>query len=450
MVKKPHVLILPYPAQGHINPMLQFAKRLVYKGVDATLVNTISISNSTKADPTSHIAVETISDGFDEGGQMAAESTEAYLKSLQKVGSQTLADLIKRLADSSRPVRAVIYDGFLPWVLDVAKLCGVLAVVFFTQSCAVNSVYYHVNRGLLQVPLAKPRVSLPGLPELEATDTPSFVHVYGSYPAWARVVLNQFSNVDEADWVLFNTVYELEKEAADWLSKRWNFGTVGPTVPSLYLDRRLEDDKDYGVNLFKPSTAICMSWLNDKHNGSVVYVSFGSAAELGVDQMEEVACALKGSGYHFLWVVRATEQAKLPAGFLEETSEKGLVVTWCPQLEVLSHKSTGCFVTHCGFNSVLEALSLGVPMVAVPQWTDQPTNAKFVEDVWGVGIRAQREKEGIVKREVLEGCIKEVMVGDKGEGMRKNANKWKKLATEAVDEGGSSDKNIDEFVAKLM
>ncbi|GKU97874.1 hypothetical protein SLEP1_g10952 [Rubroshorea leprosula] len=193
-----------------------------------------------------------------------------------------------------------------------------------------------------------------------------------------------------------------------------------------------------------------MSWLNDKHNGSVVYVSFGSAAKLGVDQMEEVAWALKGSGYHFLWVVRATEQAKLPAGFLEETSEKGLVVTWCPQLEVLSHKSTGCFVTHCGFNSVLEALSLGVPMVAVPQWTDQPTNAKFVEDVWGIGIRAQREKEGIVKREVLEGCIKEVMVGEKGEGVRKNANKWKKLATEAIDEGGSSDKNIDEFVAKLM
>ena len=103
-------------------------------------------------------------------------------------------------------------DGFLPWALDVAKQFGIPSAVFFTQSCAVSSVYYHVNRGLLQLPLPGPPVSLPGLPPLQASEFPSLVCLYGSYPVWFDVVVNQFSNVDGADWVLFNIFYELEKE----------------------------------------------------------------------------------------------------------------------------------------------------------------------------------------------------------------------------------------------
>ena len=133
--------------------------------------------------------------------------------------------------------------------------------------------------------------------------------------------------------------------------------TIGPTIPSKYLDKRLEDDKDYGIHLFKPEIDICINWLNSKETGSVVYVSFGSLAALGEEQMQELALGLKKSNSYFLWVVRQTEQKKLPANFLEEASEKGLVVSWSPQLEVLAHKAVGCFMTHCGWNSTLEALS---------------------------------------------------------------------------------------------
>ncbi|KAL7172927.1 hypothetical protein ACSBR2_032405 [Camellia fascicularis] len=141
--------------------------------------------------------------------------------------------------------------------------------------------------------------------------------------------------------------------------------TIGPTIPSMFLDKRLQDDTEYGLSIFKPNTGTCMNWLEERPNGSVVYVSFGSLAELGVDQMEELAWGLGDSNYHFLWVVRSKEEAKLPKDFVRETSEKGLVVSWCPQLQVLAHKAVGCFVTHCGWNSTLEALSLGVPMVAM-------------------------------------------------------------------------------------
>ncbi|WRX10884.1 UDP-glucuronosyl/UDP-glucosyltransferase - like 10 [Theobroma cacao] len=234
------------------------------------------------------------------------------------------------------------------------------------------------------------------------------------------------------------------------MSKLWKLGTIGPTLPSMYLDKRIEDDKDYGVNLFKPDTGTCMSWLNGKPKGSVVYASFGSMAEVDVEQMREIAWGLKGSSCYFLWVVRESEEAKLPTKFMEETSEKGLVVRWCSQLEVLSHESVGCFLTHCGLNSVMEAMCLGIPMVAVPQWTDQITNAKFVEDIWEVGIKAQPDEKGIVKSQAIELSVKEIMEGEKGKEIKKNANKWKNLAREAIDEGGSSDKHINQFVADLF
>ena len=165
--------------------------------------------------------------------------------------------------------------------------------------------------------------------------------------------------------------------------------------------------------------------------------------------MLELALGLKRSNIYFLWVVRETEQNKLPSNFIEETSEKGLVVSWSPQLDVLAHRAVGCFMTHCGWYSTLEALSLGVPMIAMPQWTDQLTNAKFVVDVWQVGIRVSKDEKGIIRKEEIERCIREIMKGEKSMDIKNNSEKWKKLAKDAVDEGGSSDKNIDEFVAKL-
>ncbi|MCL7046238.1 hypothetical protein MKW94_015463 [Papaver nudicaule] len=167
--------------------------------------------------------------------------------------------------------------------------------------------------------------------------------------------------------------------------------------------------------------------------------------------MEEIAWGIRNSNYNFLWVVRASEEDKLPKNFVEETSEKGLVTRWCRQLEVLAHKAVGCFVTHCGWNSTLEGVSLGVPMVAMPQWTDQTTNAKCIEDVWRVGIRARTDDDkGMVDRQKVEESIKEVMEGERRQEIKKNAITLQDFAVEAVDEGGSSDMNIDEFVSEIL
>lgn len=217
-----HCLVLPYPAQGHINPMLQFSKRLVQRGVKVTLVTVVSNWKTMSNKNFTSIEVESISDGYDDGGYAAAESFEAYLDTFWRVGSQTLAELVQKLAGSGHPPDCVIYDAFLPWALDVAKKFGLLGATFFTQTCSTNNIYFHVYKKLLELPLSQTEYLLPGLPKLLAGDLPSFLNKYGSYPGFFDVVVNQFANIDKADWVLANTFYELEKGVSDffYISKK--------------------------------------------------------------------------------------------------------------------------------------------------------------------------------------------------------------------------------------
>lgn len=211
----------------------------------------------------------------------------------------------------------------------------------------------------------------------------------------------------------------------------------------------IQDEADNTLHMFNPNAA-CMDWLNERDNESVVYVAFGSVAQLNVEQMHELAWGLKQSDKYFLWVVRQSEESKLPKGFVEETLGKGLVVQWCSQLDVLAHEAIGCFVTHCGWNSSLEAISLGVPMVAVPRWSDQPTNAKYVADVWKMGVKAMANEKEMITRDVVDACIRDVINGENGKDLRINAKKWMLMAREAVKEGGSSDKWINQFVANIF
>lgn len=220
-------------------------------------------------------------------------------------------------------------------------------------------------------------------------------------------------------------------------------------MPSYYLDGRIEGDKGYGASLWKPLSGHCTKWLAAKPPRSVAYISFGSMVKLTSKQTEEIAHALMRSNVHFLWVVRDTERHQLPTEFVDATEHRGLVVSWCNQLEVLANGAVGCFVTHCGWNSTVEGLSLGVPMVAIPQWSDQMTDAKFIEEVWGVGVRCREDEFGVVRSEEVLFCLKEMMEGKKSDAVRRNARKWRDLAKEAVGGEGSSDKCIDEFVTRL-
>ena len=204
--RKAHCLVLAYPSQGHVNPLLQFCKRLEHHRIRTTLVTTRFFFNSIEK-LASSINLETISDGFDNGGMKEAESVEAYYDRFWKVGEKTLAELIENLSSSGNCVDCIVYDSILPWALDVAKRFGLVSAAFLTQTLAVHSFYYLVKKGKLQVPLLDDRICLGGLPELAPEDMPVFV-----YPVFRNLVVDQFPNVEKADWVLCNTFFELETE----------------------------------------------------------------------------------------------------------------------------------------------------------------------------------------------------------------------------------------------
>ncbi|VAH25638.1 unnamed protein product [Triticum turgidum subsp. durum] len=237
------------------------------------------------------------------------------------------------------------------------------------------------------------------------------------------------------------------EQEADYMQFKWRAKTVGPTLPSFYLDDdRLLSNKAYGFNLVS-STSSCMAWLDKQTPCSVLLASYGTVANLETTQLEELGHGLCNSGQPFLWVLRSNEADKLPQELHDKCNMKGLIVSFCPQLEVLVHKATGCFLTHCGWNSTTEAIATGVPMITIPQWADQPTTAKYVESAWGIGLRARRDEKGLVRREEVERCIKEVMGGEE---YKRNSSKWMQKAKEAMQEGGRSDKNIADFAAKYL
>ncbi|XP_057948723.1 UDP-glycosyltransferase 74B1 [Malania oleifera] len=442
-----HVIVVPYPSQGHINPILQFAKRLASKGAKATIATTRYTLASIRVP---NVRVESISDGFDDGGFGQAGGEHTFLEGFKTHGSRTLSDLILKFRYTESPVTCVVYDSFLPWALDVAKKHGAVGAAFFTNSAAVCSIFCLIHRGLVALPVKREKLPLvlPGMPPLEYPDLPSFVKRPESHPAYLAMKLGQYSNLEGADWVFANTFEDLEGQEAKGTSEYWPAALVGPMVPSAYLDGQIKGDKGYGASLWSPLSEECLEWLEQRPSHSVVYVSFGSMASLMPTQMEEIAWGLRDSGFPFLWVVKESERAKLPKGFANFVKEKGLIVTWCNQLEMLAHRAVGCFVTHCGWNSILEGFSTGVPMVAVPQWADQFTNAKFVAEIWGVGVRA-KEEEGVVRREQLVFCLKDVMEGERSKEIRRNVGKWRELAKRAVSDGGSSDKCINIFVEHL-
>ncbi|KAM3337641.1 mogroside IE synthase [Capsicum galapagoense] len=443
ITNKTHVLVLPFPVQGHINPMIQFSKRLVARGVKVTLLTIYSIGKNL---PKESSSINIVSFPYDES---APDNPDKSLEWFSTLVSKNLGAIVAKLSDTEYPVKVLVFDSFASWVIDLAHQLGLKGAAFFTQSCSLSAIYYHMDPETSEIPLDGSVVSLPSLPLLEKEDLPTFIYETDSYPALRALVFSQNNNFKKADWLFFNTFDALEKEVVDWIKSKCSIKTIGPTIPSMYLDKRLKEDREYGLSLFKPNDEICMNWLNSREIGSVAYVSFGSLASLGEQQMEELATGLMTSNCYFLWVVRATEENKLPEEFMSKAKEKGLVVNWCPQLDVLAHRAVGCFFTHCGWNSTLEALSLGVPMVAMPHWSDQPPNAKFISDVWQTGIRVKAGENGVVYRDEITRSIREVMEEDKGVMLKENAIKWKKLAKEAVDGGGSSDKNIEEFLSNL-
>ncbi|XP_059300300.1 UDP-glycosyltransferase 75C1 [Lycium ferocissimum] len=461
---QPHVLLVTFPAQGHINPSLQFAKRLIKLGIEVTFATSVfahrrmtKTAASTAPEGLNFVA---FSDGFDDGFKLDTDDAKRYMSEIRSRGSQTLKDIILKSSDEGRPVTSLVYTLLLPWAAEVAREHHIPCALLWIQPATVLDIYYYYFNGYedeMKSSTNDPNwcIQLPRLPLLKSEDLPSFLVASssklddGKYGSALPTFKEQLDTLDgeENPKVLVNTFDALEPEALKAIEK-YNLIGIGPLVPSSFFDGKDPLDSAFGGDLFQKSNDY-MEWLDSQPKSSIVYISFGSLLNLSRNQKEEIAKGLIEIKRPFLWVIRDQENVKEAEELscMMELEKQGKIVPWCSQLEVLTHPSLGCFVSHCGWNSTLESLSSGVPVVAFPHWTDQGTNAKLIEDVWKTGVRVKANEDGVVESEEIKRCIEIVMDGgEEGEEMRKNAKKWKELAGEALKEGGSSEMNLKAFV----
>ncbi|KAJ8774346.1 hypothetical protein K2173_011595 [Erythroxylum novogranatense] len=451
----PHVLLLSYPSQGHINPALHFAKRLVASGVHVTFATSIGGDRCMiKTTTAKALSFATFSDGYDEGFKQGA-GRDQYMVELKRRGSETVAQLILGASKTGDPFTFVVYCTLLPWAAKVAREYQLPSVLFWNQPAIVFAVYYYYFNGYgdyIKEKVDDPEFSLklPGLPSLSRLDLPYFFMPWNNYPFALPLFKEHLDVLDEETdpKVLVNTFDALECETLNSIDKYKLIG-IGPLIPSAFLGGKDLSDRSFGGDLFQGSKG-CVEWLNLKSESSVIYIAFGSISMLSKPQLGEMARALVDMDSPFLWVVRENEREEDKLSCRDALKELGMVVPWCSQVEVLSHKAIGCFLMHCGWNSTLESLAFGVPVVAFPQWADQFTNTQLIESVCKTGVRLKANEDGVVESEEIKRCLELVMGGgEEGNEIRRNAKRWKALATEASKEGSSSEQNIMAFLNEV-
>ncbi|CAO2185926.1 unnamed protein product [Urochloa humidicola] len=476
---EPHFLVVTYPAQGHINPARHLARRLL-RATGARVTVSTAVSAFRKmfpdaaakdtagggvADGEGYRDVAGVwyvpySDGYDGGFDSNVHDKTHYMDQVKLVGSRTLAAVLARLRDAGRPVTLAVYTLLLSWVADVAHAHGVPAALYWIQPASVLAAYFHFFRGTGGVdkdiaaaaddPSAP--ITVPGLPApLRIRDLPSFITSTDADDPYAFVAdmfreLVAMLGESPTTTVLANTFDAMEPDAVSSLREHGvDVIPVGPVISFLDGGAPPAAAAAKQNDLFRQDGKGYLEWLDAQAPGSVVYISFGSLSVMSERQIEEVARGMSESGRPFLWVLREdNRRAGAGTDAAALGGERGVVVGWCDQVRVLSHRAVGCFVTHCGWNSTLESVACGVPVVGVPQWTDQGTNAWLVERL-GVGIRAAvSDKDGVLEAGELRRCL-EFAASDM---VRAKAALWKEKACAAAAEGGSSEMNLRAFVAK--
>ncbi|KAJ8632558.1 hypothetical protein MRB53_025894 [Persea americana] len=469
--KKPHVVCVPCPAQGHIIPMMQLAKLLHSRGFLITFVNTDfshkHLLRSRGADSLECLdgfRFETIYDGLSSLGE-AMEDPVGFTKSIEENSVSSFRDLLTKLhhpSDGSR-VTCIIADAIMTYTLKIAEELGIPEVLFCSNSACGQMAYFHyqelIRRGL--VPLKdESYISngyldttidwIPGMRNMRLRDLPSFIRTTDPNEFFLNLHRDRAQIALKASLIIFNTFDDLELEVLHAMRSMFppRIYTIGPLSLQcrLMTDSRLNSIKS---GMWKEE-ADCLKWLDSHEAASVVYVSFGSTTVSTPQQVTEFAWGIVNSNHPFLWVIRHDlimgGHSNFPQDLQYKIQERGMLVSWCPQEDVLAHPSVGLFLTHCGWNSTLEGISSGVPMLCWPFWADQQTNCRYTCNEWGVGM----EIDNNAKREEIEVLIMEMMGGEKGKEMRKKALKWKESAENATKEGGSSYTNLELLVQELL
>ncbi|CAN0905173.1 UDP-glucose flavonoid 3-O-glucosyltransferase 6 [Linum grandiflorum] len=446
------------PGPGHIFPAVQLAEQLVNQDprVSVTVCHMTmpQDDNSKYLDPTAHessrrirfIELQTLFHN-----NKYSNPHQAFFSFIASHGSQMKQIISTIMKNQQSRHVAVVLDLLCTTYIDVAKELGVPCYVLYTTGATFLSFMFHI-----QSLFDSGKLDLINLDELEI---PSLTNplpcnlvrslVVDPVAVMSPVMLDLTRRARESKGILVNSFDGLEPHAIrslDGMAKTPPIYTVGPI---LELKRKGDE------------MTMMMEWLDKQPPSSVVYLCFGSWGRFDDDrQVQEIAFGLELSGQRFLWSLRTKSNDSdgvLPDGFLERTKARGKVVGWTPQERVLAHESVGGFVTHCGWNSILESVWFGVPVGALPMdGADQKLNAFLLVKEIGVGEEIRMGGSGeIVSREEIDSGIRRLMISDDDGGVKKKKkmDKLKVLSDEckmAVIEGGPSYQSLGRFIENVF
>ncbi|CAN6576992.1 unnamed protein product [Malus baccata var. baccata] len=456
------VVMVPLPAQGHLNQLLHLSHlisaynipvhyvgaathncqaKLRAHGWDQTSVsNKIQFHDFPTPPFLSPPPNPNATNKFPSHLQPSFEAT-AHLR-------QPLAKLLRELSLKGRRV-IVIHDSMMASIIqDVASIPNGESYTFHSVSAFTIFLY------LWEV-IGKPKkleeldVKLPdGIPSLEGCFTVEFRNFIDEQHKYQK--LNNAGSLHNTSRIIEGPYMDLLNRIGDQ-KKHWAIGPFNPTTVA------------YPNNNSNSSRHMCLEWLDKQEQSSVMYVSFGTTTAMKDEQIQELAIGLEESKQRFIWVLRDADKgdlfnggevrrAELPQGIEERFKGKGLVVRdWAPQLEILSHKSTGGFLSHCGWNSCMESITMGVPIAAWPMHSDQPRNTVLITKLLGVGfvMRDWDKRDELVTSQNVKNGVQKFMGSKEGEEIRKRAAELGAAVRQSRVEGEASHMEFSSFIAHI-
>ncbi|KAM0023489.1 putative UDP-glucuronosyl/UDP-glucosyltransferase [Helianthus debilis subsp. tardiflorus] len=433
------LVLFPIPFQGHINPMLQLANILYTKGFKITIIHTDFNSPNQSNYP--HFTFKSITDGLfkSENRSLNLDTSNYVINFLNESCIEPFTVCMAKLLELE-PVTCLISDALWHFTQSVADSLKLKRIVLRTSSMSCIPVYAAFVLGETSYFNTTVKEELALMTENDKEK----IHKDRSEKGNEEVICSMIKETKASSGIIFNAFIELEEPAFLAISQDFHIPIfpIGPFHKYFPASSSslLEQDRS------------SISWLDHQPVNSVVYVSFGSIAQMGEAKFTDMAWGLANSKQRFLWVVRPGSVRgsqwleSLPKGFMEDVGERGRIVKWAPQQEVLAHQAVGCFWTHNGWNSTLESICEGVPMICSPCSYDQPVNARYVTDVWKIGVmlddERNREETGIV--------IKKVITDKEGNEMRKRSKSLQEKVNKSLRNGGSAYQSLENLVDYIL
>ncbi|KAL8162464.1 hypothetical protein V2J09_013953 [Rumex salicifolius] len=416
---------------GHVNPMLSFCVSLVSK------------SRGTCSARDAHVTLVVTKSWLGSTHHEAGGSGDRMICFLESDETMAEEEALERLLDTAEPPPDVIVaDGFLAWAVGVGERRNIPVASFWPASASLFTAacHYHLLLHAYSFPLdgdaGEERTDvISGIPSIRLSDLPGEVQT--NYKQALNTVTKAVTTASKADCIIFRTMNELEESALTALRSIVSIPIfpIGPAIPFSFTG-------DTSV------TPDYIKWLDTQEHKSVLYVSLGTYLSAADAQIDELATGLKDSGIPFLWV--SPDRAH-HLGAIFGDHALGKVVNWCDQMRVLRHCSIGGYLTHCGWNSTLEAAFAGIPALTFPLGLDQTLNSKLMVEDWGIGWRAKRNLRDLVKRDQISELLRKFLdsESDDRKELDGRCDKLKQLLLLGVADDGSTN-SLDEFLIHVI